>query len=102
MFLLCSIKWVPAIFHPSPVYDSALVGKMISLNSENISKKMCEYFLKKYDDDPDYRGIPAAEARVGRLLVMVIMVATVFPTLSHITILLLFSKFSSNCSDLKI
>ena len=44
------------------------------------------HFLKKYDDDPDYRGIPAAEARVGRLLVMVIMVATtVFPTLSHIT-----------------
>ena len=43
------------------------------------------HFLKKYDDDPDYRGIPA-EARVGRLLVMVIMVATtVFPTLSHIT-----------------
>ena len=52
MFLLCCIIywdyiWVPAIFRPSRVYGSALVVKIISLNSENVSEKCVNAFLEE-------------------------------------------------------
>ena len=55
-FPLCSIKyvlvmlhhiWVPAIFRPSRVYGSALVVKIISLKSENVSEKCVNAFLEE-------------------------------------------------------
>ena len=79
MFWLCSLVYVLwfhhvlslgyflALFRLCPVYGSVQSNKSV-------------HFCKKYDDDPDCWGIPAG-ARVGRTLVMVIMIATVFPTL---------------------